>query len=290
MDILNMIFQAIVQGLTEFLPVSSSGHLSLVQHFTGMSGGEAVFITIVLHLGTLVAVCIAFYDLIWALIKEFFSTVKDIFTGKFSFKKMSPNRRMLVMLVVATAPLLLFYFVQDFPTSVASDGDIVIEGLCFLYTGTILFLSDRFGHGKKRAKDIKTKDALVIGVFQGIALMPGISRSGSTIAGGLFCGLTRETAVRFSFLMSIPPILAGALLEFKNIGSTTMNVSVLSLIIGFIVAAVVGFIAIVLVKWLIKTDKFRIFAYYTFALGIIVLVIGIVEHAMGCNLVDLFAK
>lgn len=290
MDILNMIFQAVVQGLTEFLPVSSSGHLSLAQHFTGMSGDEAVLTTIVLHLGTLVAVCVAFYDLIWALLKEFVSTVKDIFTGKFSFKNMSPNRRMLVMLVIATAPLLLFYFVQDFPTSVASDDDIVIEGLCFLYTGTILFLSDRFSRGKKRAKDIRVRDALTVGIFQGIALMPGISRSGSTIAGGLFCGFTRETAVRFSFLMSIPPILAGALMEFKDIGSATTDVNVFALILGFIVAAVVGFAAIILVKWLIKTDKFRIFAYYTFALGILVLVIGIIEHAIGCNLVDLFVK
>lgn len=290
MDILNMVFQAIVQGLSEFLPISSSGHLSLVQHFTGTSGDNAVLVTIVLHLGTLVAVCVAFHDLVWNLIKEVGYSLRDIFTGKFSFKNMSPNRRMLIMLIVATSPLLVFYFFKDFFTDIASDNDIVIEGFCFLYTAAILFFSDRMSRRNKRGKktkDIKASDALAVGLFQGVALLPGVSRSGSTIAGGLFRGFTRETAVRFSFMLSIPPILAGALVEFKDIGEATGDINVLAMIVGFVVAAVVGFLAIILVKWLIKTDKFRIFAYYTAALGVLTIIIGIIEHINGQTLVQM---
>ena len=131
----------------------------------------------------------------------------------------------------------------------------------------------------------------MIGVFQGIALLPGVSRSGSTIAGGLFCGLTRATAVKFSFLMSIPPILAGALTEFLDYRKSAETVEMLPLIVGFAVAAVVGFLAIKLVRWLVKTNKFKIFAYYTLALGIVVILISIIEAANGgVNIVTLFTR
>lgn len=288
MNIFEVIIQAIVQGLTEFLPVSSSGHLSLTQHFLGISGESALLFSIVLHLGTLVAVVAAYYKTIWELIKEVGYSVRDIFTGKFSFKNMSENRRLLIMLVVATAPLLLFYFVKDPIKGISTDSSILIEGFCFLYTGVILFLSDRFGKRKKRIGNIKAKDALVVGVFQGIALLPGVSRSGSTIAGGLFCGFTRATAVKFSFLMSIPPILAGALTEFLDYRKSPETIDVLPVAVGFLVAAVVGFLAIKLVRWLVKTDKFRIFAYYTLALGVVVIIISIIEAVNGgTNIVQL---
>lgn len=291
MSIIDAIIQAIVQGLTEFLPVSSSGHLSLAQHFMGVNGESALLLSIVLHLGTLLAVFVAYYKTIWELIKEVGYSVRDIFTGRFHFKGMGENRRLLVMLIVATLPLCLFYFIKDPIKGISSDDSILIEGFCFLYTGMILFLSDRFGKGKKRVGDIKGKDALTIGVFQGIALLPGVSRSGSTIAGGLFCGLSRATAVKFSFLMSIPPILAGALTEFMDYRESAETVDMLPLAIGFIVAAVVGFLAIKLVRWLVKTDKFRVFAYYTLALGVVVIIISIIEASNGgVNIVQLFTR
>ena len=289
MGIWDSIIQAIVQGLTEFLPVSSSGHLSLAQHFMGVSGDSAVLFTVVLHLGTLLAVFVAYYKTIWDLVLEIGRSVRDIFTGKFHFKEMSETRRLLVMLIVATLPLGLFYFIKDPIVGISSDDSILIEGFCFLYTGVILFLSDRFSsRGRKQVKDIKAKDALVIGVFQGVALLPGVSRSGSTIAGGLFRGLTRATAVKFSFIMSIPPILAGALAELMDYDSSVSSVEPLSLIVGFFVAAVVGFLAIKMVRWLVKTDKFRIFAYYTLALGVVVIIISIIEAVNGCNITQLF--
>ncbi len=291
MNVFDAVIQAIVQGLTEFLPVSSSGHLSLTQHFLGVNGESAVMLSIILHLGTLLAVFVAYYKTIWELIKEVGYAFRDIFTGKFRLKGMSDNRRLLIMLIVATLPLCLFYFIKDPIKGISSDNSIFIEGLCFLYTGAILFISDRFGHGKKRVGDIKAKDAVTIGIFQGIALLPGVSRSGSTIAGGLFCGLTRATAVKFSFLMSIPPILAGALTEFMDYKNSLETVDVLPLVIGFIIAAVVGFLAINLVRWLVKTDKFRIFAYYTLALGVVVIIISIIEALNGgINIVTLLTR
>ncbi len=281
MSILNAIFQAIIQGLTEFLPVSSSGHLSLFQHFTGQSGEGALMMSAFLHLGTLVAVFVAFKKTIISLIKEFGLLVKDVFTGKFKWKEMNPHRRMIIMLIISTLCLIPFAFFKDWFTGIAEDDSILAEGLCFLYTSAILFMSDLCTKGKKKAGDIKTGDAVTVGFFQGVALLPGVSRSGSTISAGLFSGFTRETAVQYSFILGIPAILGGALSEAKNAVTTKANVDILPCIIGFLVAAFVGLLAIKLVRWLVKTDKFKIFAYYTFILGIVVIVISIVEKFMG---------
>ena len=282
MTIFEAIIQGIIQGLTEFLPISSSGHLSVYQHLTGNSGETGFLMLAVLHLGTLVAVFIAFWDTIWALIKEFFVMLKDIFTGKFKWKEMNGERRMIIMLIISLSMLIPFYIFKDFFVRISKDNDIIVEGVCFLYTSLILFLSDRCVKGKREPKDITLRNAVTVGIFQGVALMPGISRSGSTICGGLFSGFTRETAVSFSFILGIPAILGGCLLEVKDAfeaGQT--EIKVLPFLIGFIVSAVVGIFAIKLVKWLIKTDKFKVFAFYTFVLGIVVISIGIIEKVAG---------
>lgn len=281
MSIINAIFQAIIQGLTEFLPVSSSGHLSLYQHFTGNSGEGALMFSAILHLGTLVAVFIAFKSTIIALIKEFFVLVKDVFTGKFKWSQMNPERRMIMMIIISTACLIPFYFFKDWFSSIAEDGSIFAEGLCFLYTAGILFMSDRCTKGKKTPATIKTKDAVTVGLFQGVALLPGVSRSGSTISAGLFTGFTRETAVQYSFILGIPAILGGCVLEIKDSIGTKADVGVVPCIIGFIVAAVVGICAIKMVDWLVKSDKFKVFGYYTFILGIAVIIISIIEKFLG---------
>lgn len=287
MSILDAVIQAIIQGLTEFLPVSSSGHLSLFQHFTGQSGEGALLFSAILHLGTLVAVFIAFWDTIWALIKEFFVMLKDIFTGKFKWSTMNGERRMIIMLVISLAMLVPFYIFKDFFTGIAEDSDILVEGVCFLYTSLILYLSDRqVKKHYKEPKDITVKDAVVVGAFQGVALLPGVSRSGSTIAGGLFSGFSRELAVRYSFILGIPAILGGCLLEVKDAFATGFELEVVPFVVGFIVAGVVGICAIKMVSWLMKSDKFKIFAYYTLALGIVVTAIGIFEKIVGMNFVD----
>ena len=264
MSILDAIIQAIIQGLTEFLPVSSSGHIKLYQEITGQSVEEGTFLLVILHLGTLVAVCIAFWDTIWALIKEFFATLKDIFTGKFKWKTMNPDRRMLVMLVISLVLLVPFYLIKD----VFENISLPILGLCFLFTSVELFFASRIRKNKKTAGDITVKDAVVIGLFQCAALFPGVSRSGSTISGGLFSGLEKETAVRYSFVLGIPAILGGCLVEMKDLLEGSIEVNIPAAVIGFIVAAVVGILAIQLVRWLIKSDNFIVFSIYTFLVSI----------------------
>ena len=280
MDIISVIIQGIIQGLTEFLPISSSGHLSVAQHFMNI-GEESLLISIVLHLGTLLAVFIAFRKRIIGIIKEFFLTIADIFRGRFSWSKMNDDRRMMVMIIIATLILVPVYFFKDFFTSMEGDGDIVFEGCAFLFTALLLILSDACVKGLKTGKDIKLKDAVVIGLFQCVALFPGVSRSGSTTTAGLFCGLTRETAVSFSFILGIPAILGGSLLEIKEVVETGTEIEILPLVIGFAVSAVVGLLAIKLVKIIINHDKFKIFGIYALILGILCIGVGIFENVTG---------
>lgn len=287
MTALESIVQGIIQGLTEFLPVSSSGHISLYQHFTGNSGEGALLFSAVLHLGTLVAVFIAFRTTIWALIKEMFSLIGDVFTGKFKWKGMNPERRMILMLIISLLMLIPFYIFKDYFEKVAEDSDIIIEGICFLYTSLILFMSERCVKGSKNYGDITVKNAVTVGVFQGIALLPGVSRSGSTISSGLFCGFKRETAVQYSFILGIPAILGGCLLQIKDAAEQNMmTFEPVNFILGFIVSAVVGICAIKMVNWLVKSDKFKIFAIYTLILGIAVIGIGIFENISGMSITE----
>lgn len=276
MGTIEAIFQGIIQGLTEFLPVSSSGHLSLYQHFTGNSGESGFLLSAVLHLGTLLAVFIAFKDIIWALVKECFMIIKDIFTLKFNFRNCNGERRMIFALIISLVMLIPFYLFKDYIEGFSTDSDIIVEGVCFLYTALILFLSDKCTSGRREKEDITLKNAVTVGLFQGVALMPGISRSGSTICGGLFSGFTRELAVSYSFVLGIPTILGGCLLEIKDaVDSGNVEIQILPFITGFIVSAIVGICAIKLVKLLMKKNKFVYFSYYTALLGITVIVLGI---------------
>ena len=287
MDILTVIIQAVVQGLTEFLPVSSSGHLSVVQHITGVDGEAALILSLVLHLGTLLAVFIAFWGTIWGMIKEFFLTIGDIFTGKFSWKNMNGNRRMMFMVIIATVILVPFYFVQDFFTARQGDGDIVFEGVAFMFTALLLFLSDRFGHGTRTAEQMTVKDAVTVGLFQVVALFPGVSRSGSTTAGGLLSGLEKQTAVTFAFILGIPAILGGSLLEIGDALKSDMELDWLMLGLGFIISAVVGILSIKLVSWLVKRDRYKIFGIYTAVLGVLCIAEGMWEHITGNTIMSL---
>ncbi len=286
MEYISIIIQAIIQGLTEFLPVSSSGHLSVVQHITGYSGESALLTSIVLHLGTLAAVFVAFRKTIWGMIKEFFKTIGDIFTGKFSWKNMNSDRRMMIMVIIATLILVPVYFFKDFFTARQGDGDIAFEGVAFLFTALLLFLSDRC-RGNKTGKEMKVIDAVTVGAFQCVALFPGVSRSGSTTAAGLFCGLDKNAAVTFAFILGIPAILGGSVLELKDVMETQVEVDWIALAIGFVISAVVGFLAIKLVAWLLKSNRFKIFGVYTLIIGVACLAGGIWEHVTGNTIAGL---
>lgn len=287
MTIIDAVFQAVIQGLTEFLPVSSSGHLSLYQHFTGNNGEGALLFSAILHLGTLIAVFIAFRETIWALLKEFVSMMKDVFTGNFKWKTMNGERRMIIMLVISLALLIPFMIFKDNFERISEDDDILIEGFCFIYTSVILMISDRCANGRKNPQNITVKDAVTVGVFQGIALLPGVSRSGSTICGGLFSGFSRDTAIKYSFILGIPAILGGCLLEIKDAAEAGIdNFEIAPYLIGLAVAAIVGILAIKMVAWLVNSNKFKIFAFYTFVLGISVILIGVYEKFIGMNIVE----
>lgn len=285
-EILDTIILALVQGFTEFLPVSSSGHLSLFQHLFNSQQEDKLLVSVILHLGTLFSIIIAFRHTVWKLILEFFRLIKDIFTGKFKWKQMNAERRMIIMIIISILPLFVFYIFKDIFENIANDSDILIEGFAFIYTGILLLMTTKCMRGQKTAKDMKIKDALTIGFFQGLALVPGISRSGSTISSSLFCGIKRETAVEYSFILGIPVIAAGAFVELLDASKSSVNINWMPLSIGFLVSAIAGILAIKLVRWLIKSDKFKIFGYYTIILGIIVISIYIIEKITCSNIVD----
>lgn len=264
MTILDAVIQAIIQGLTEFLPVSSSGHLKLYQFITGQSVEEGTFLLVILHLGTLVAVCIAFWDTIKALFFELFRLIGDICKRKFKWKEMSPDRRMLIMLFISLVLLVPFYLIKDIFENVS----IPVLALCFLFTAVELFFASRIHDNRKTAGDLTVKDAVVIGLFQCAALFPGVSRSGSTISGGLFSGVEKETAVRYSFVLGIPAILGGCLAELLDLMEGTIEVNLGAAAVGFVVAAVTGVLAIQMVRWLIRSDRFIVFSIYTFLVSI----------------------
>jgi undecaprenyl-diphosphatase len=284
------IFKAIilgfVQGVTEFLPISSSGHLSVFQHFLGTSGENSLLFSVLLHIGTLIAVLAVYYKTVIELIKEFFILIRDIFTGKFKFKQMSEPRHMLLMFVISCMPLLLLLIpigggrnLMDALGGLAEDKDIFVEGICFLFTAfLLLFGSWRVKNMKRLRKRVEPKDAVAIGFAQAVAAgFPGISRSGSTISAGLIRGVSKGYLVRYSFILGIPAILAASAVEVKDAVEVGSSLELLPTIVGVLVAAVVGIAAIKILEWLVKSDKFKFFGYYCLAIGIIVIIAGILE-------------
>ena len=286
-EILQALLLGIIQGVTEFLPISSSGHMSLFRHFTGMNPEGAGLFSAMLHIGTLVAIFIVFYKPIYELFLEFFACIKDIFSRKFSFKlkDMSTTRRMLIMFIVSCVPLLLLLVpvgdgenLMDVVGVFGSDDSIKAEGICFMITGFLLLFGTYISESTQRFKKISPFSAVVIGIAQFFAAcFPGISRSGSTVSTALCCRKSKKNAVRYSFILSIPAVLASGLAEFKDAMEGTEIIPVSSLLVGVIASAVVGVFAIKLLQILIKKNWFKYFGYYCLALGFIVTIIGAVE-------------
>lgn len=307
MSIFEAIIQGIIQGATEFLPISSSGHLSISQHMFGIELPGILF-DVMLHLGTLIAVVFVYRKLVWRLILEFISLCKDLFHREFRWSKMNQDRRLLMMLVIGLLPLFLLFLpipgtgmkIKDFSELLASDKGIVVEGVSLLATSALLFLGIRANkktcqkthHNQageevpsKGRKKIHTVDALCIGVAQCFAaVFPGLSRSGSTLSVGLLRGIDQQTALDYSFVLGIPSIAAAALVSLLDVGDSTEVIGVPALIIGVITAAIVGFLAIKLLRWIVTTNKLEIFAYYALIVGGVVTILGIIEHVLGYNL------
>ncbi|MBR2724431.1 MAG: undecaprenyl-diphosphate phosphatase [Ruminococcus sp.] len=300
MDYILALIQGIAQGLTEFLPVSSSGHLNILQHFFGITEGN-LFFNVMLHLGTLVSVIFFYRKLVAKLIKAFFSLVKDVFTGKFSFKNMDEDRNLVVMLIIGLVPLFLLFVpigndmkVKDLADIMSSGTEyFFVTGICLLVTSILLLtgiiLNNRskrmVAEGKAAPKErYNVIDALVVGVTQAVAaIFPGISRSGSTLAAGQSRGIDKQKALDYTFVLGMPAIIAAAVLEGAELLSTegAFNVDFGPVIVGMIVAAVVGYFSIALFKWLLKTDKTYVFVIYTALAGFAVLIVSIYEKTSG---------
>lgn len=291
MTILQAFLQGMLQGLTEFLPVSSSGHLSLFQYLTGQSGENAFAFSILLHAGTLVAVVACFFRTICNLVYEALLMAGDLLTGRFRQKPLTAQRRTVLYLLLSTLPLGLMIFIKDFVERFSTDRDITVEGFCFLITATLLLLASRRRPGKKDGESIAAGDALVVGCAQVLATMPGISRSGATISAGLLRGFSRDYAVSYSFILGIPAVLGATVLEVKDaVQAGGLDLPISIGVIGFVSAVVFGILSIKLVQWLVKGDKFRYFGYYTLALGIVVLVVGFIDQFTGYPIQQFFSS
>ncbi len=283
MSYIEAVVLGLVQGLCEFLPVSSSGHLVIFQNLFGLSenASENALVVVLLHLATLVAVVVAFRKRIWGLICGFFSLLKSVFTGKFSWKTAPGNQRMLILMAIATLLLLPFALIEEKIEALFSS--MLLVGIALMVTAFLLTLADyvtrkyaKQGKIGKGAGEMTVKDSIVVGLFQCVALVPGVSRSGSTITGGLLSGLSRQHAVEFSFIMSIPAVLGSAVLKVKDAIELLPGVDIGPYLVGMLVAAVSGYLAIKLVELVVKKDKFGAFAYYCAAAGIFAIIYAIV--------------
>lgn len=269
MDILQAIIIGLVQGLTEFLPVSSSAHLIFVQQALGLTDVPLAF-DVLLHVGTLVAVFIYFYNDIIQMIKGFFLSLIDLKEGKFMSEiKRDPYKKLAWLTIIATIPIgvvgLLF---NDFVEELF--GGLTVPAFLLLITGCLLYFSQRMNSGKINVQNISTKEALVMGCGQALAILPGLSRSGTTIASGLFVGLDKEFAAKFSFILSIPAILGAAVVQLKDLSGANIELS--AYVAGFIVAVISGYIAISFLLKLVRERSLDVFAFYCWIVGIVILV------------------
>ena len=265
----------IIQGVAEFLPISSSGHLTLFQHFFGMPETDNLF-NVLLHFATLIAVFVYYWSDIWEMITEFFLGIRALFVTQYRSQGEPPAaRRLILLIIVATLPLFLVLPIKDYVEQIGNYPAAV--SCILLLTGAVLFLSDRMAHGHKTARSATLKDALLIGVAQGVATLPGLSRSGSTIAAGMACGLDRKFAVRFSFLMSLPAVFGATILKAVDVVQEGgVDLSLLpKYLLGMAFAGVVGYFSIGLVNLLTAKGKFGAFAYYCWGAGALFLVLSL---------------
>jgi len=275
------VLSGIIQGIAEFLPISSSGHLSIFQNIFGMSDGSAITaFNVLLHAGTLIAVFVVYWRDIFALIPAFFSLCKKIFQKKFGFRYYTESERLLILMVIATIPLIVIALtgLDDYLEKV--NGCLWAIGLILVFNGFVLFVSDRVGKQNRSIGQLKPSRAFGVGLCQMCALLPGLSRSGSTITGGLLCGLERESAVKFSFMLSIPAILGACVLELPDLfsGQSAIASSQWGIyLIGAAVAAVVGVLAMKLLQYISRKANFSMFSFYCFAVGAFALIYDLVR-------------
>lgn len=286
MDLINAIIMGLVQGIAEFLPISSSGHLAIFQQLLHMKMDNGLFFDVMLHIGTLVAVFIAFWKDIQELIVEGFKIIGDFFINvgrliKYAFTRKpvefkqvisTPYRRFVILIIISTIPIAIIGALFNDAIERATQS-LIVPGLCLILTGILLLVADRTKTGHKTEKNATFKDAGFIGLAQGIAILPGLSRSGTTITACLLSGFDKTYAVKYSFIMSIPAVLGAAILEIKDVSLSTLTQNnLMNYLVGTVIAGVVGYISIKTMLVIVRGKKFYGFSIYCFIIGIIAVI------------------
>jgi undecaprenyl-diphosphatase len=271
------ILLGLVQGIAEFLPISSSGHLSVLQNLFHLQSSENghLFFDVLLHLGTLTAIVIAYWSDIVEMVREcvaFFRGRKQAAAGE---RVRYPAGRLALMIILGTLPLFLILPLKDYIENLYYN--TLFVGVAFLLTGSMLYVADKIPQGRKSEKNMRVGDALLIGLCQIVATIPGISRSGATISGGIATGLDRNFAVKFSLLLSLPAVLGANLITFVKALEEGIDTSVLPVyLIGMLVAAVSGYFAIWILRKAAKRGRFGKFAYYCWGAGVVTVILSLV--------------
>lgn len=277
MTTLQAILLGLIQGLAEFLPVSSSGHLSIFQNFLGIASAEEgnLLFDVMLHLGTMVSIIIVFWQDIVQIVTECIALVKGTGHPVPGEKKRYPAARLLLMMFFATLPLFLVLPLQDQVNKLYYHTGFI--GFALIGTGVMLYISDRMTRGNKNEKSMRIVDALLIGLCQAVATIPGLSRSGTTITAGIATGLDRRFAVKFSFLISIPAVLGANILAFFKALKTGVDWSQTPrYLLGMLVAMLTGYFALNFLKYIAQKGKFGWFAIYCWIAGAVTILLTII--------------
>lgn len=278
MTISSAIILGIVQGVAEFLPISSSGHLAVLQNLFDLSAGEDhLFFDVLLHLGTLISICVCYWGDIVAMVREVFIVLRG---GRRADGTPVQGHlgaaRLFLMIVVGTLPLFLVLPINDKVEELYYITPFI--GAALLLTGCMLFVSDKMAPGTRTERNMRFRDALTIGLCQCVATIPGISRSGATITAGIATGLDRTFAMKYSFLLSLPAVLGANLLSFiKAIGEESIEASLIpAYLLGMLAAMLSGIAAISLMKLIAKKSKFGWFAYYCWGAGVLTIILSLI--------------
>jgi undecaprenyl-diphosphatase len=264
-NIIKAIVYGIIQGLTEFIPISSTAHIRVVPALLGWSDPGAAF-TAVIQIGTLIATLIYFRVDIGLMITGFLNAFK---TRKFLE---DPYSRLLILIIVGTIPISIFGLAFKRFIEGGARGLYVVS-CSLILLAIVLFIAEKISSKKKDLSEITVKDGIIIGLAQTLALIPGSSRSGVTITAGLFCGLKRETTARYSFLLSLPAVGLSGLYELYSERKELLNENTLELIIATVVSGIVGYFAIAFLINYLKTRTNLLFVIYRLALGILILIL-----------------
>ena len=276
MSIGNAVVLGLVQGIAEFLPISSSGHLALLNNLFHMSSTEDghLLFDVLLHLGTLISICVVYWSDIIEMAQEVLGLV-NIGPLAGQQRERYPAARLFLMIVFATLPLFLILPINDLLEGLYYKN--VYIGVMLILTGCLLYVSDRLMPGRKNEKSMTILDALIIGLCQCVATIPGLSRSGTTITAGIATGLSREFAVKFSFLMSLPAVLGANILAIADAAKEQVDwASIPAYLVGMAVAMLVGIAAISILKYISRKGKFGGFAYYCWVVGVLSIILTMI--------------